>query len=261
MRTNRNVAIIGFITTVIAVFIVSLLIVPPTDRSPHFWARIAWTDFLALLVWSHLSGLILWTAESKNLPRLAGVFRAYGFVAIAYAAVSFVLLIGFAWLDKTNSPNRIHMAIQVVLLALTVILSALMYLPAYFAGKGTAQESRGTVPSSSSRRPFELVSQLRSEEVKFAPPGNSVATTEGDRRMHQAIKALREKITYSLDGISRVKFDPEYGALVTRIESVCYSLSVIRGGSSTVGEPDATVRELQTLTDMVEGISNGVKRR
>ena len=261
MRPPRTVAIVGFITTSLAIIVVPLVLVHAADRSPYFWWRIAWADFLALLAWSSLGGLLYASTAIRSMPRIAGVVPAYDLVVMTYAALSFALLVCFAWLDPTDGPNRIHMAIQVVLLASVVIAAALLYLPAHYATVRTSHDASGDQGTRSVRRPFELAAQLRSEEERFATPGNSGAIFDADRSLHQALKSLREKITYSLDGVAGVEDDPEYDKLAVRVVGACSSLSAIQAGGCSGAEAAAVVREVQSLSRMVTNISNGLKGR
>ena len=262
MRPTRTVALIGFLVTSLTILIVPLVLVHAADRSAYFWWRIAWTNFLALLTWSYLGGMLSVSAAIKSMPRIAGVAPAYDLVVLPYAGLSFALMVCFAWLDPTDGANRIHMAIQVVLLAATIIASALLYLPAYFAAAGTShdpnrdQQVRRSVPL-----PFELGSQLRCEEERFATPGISGTLSDADRHLCQTLKGLREKLMYSLDGVAGVEDSPEYREMATRVVTVCSSLSRVRAGSGSGTELDAAGREVQALNRMAANISSSLKRR
>ena len=251
MHPTRTVAIIGFLATSAAIVAVPLLLVPEHDRSAYFWWRIAWTEFLALLAWSLIGGRSMVSAESRPLPTFAGVAPAYGLVILSWGALSFGLVVCFAWLDPSVGPNSLHMALQVILLAATAIICALLYLPAHFAAKGTMRDTHRGPGRPTARMPFELASRLRSEEERFA----------GDRRMYQAIKVLREKVVYSLDGVAGVEGDPEYSELAARVMSVCNALQVVQPGDGSANGIDATLREVQTLSRMAASISDALKRR
>jgi hypothetical protein len=261
MQPTRTVATVGFTTTSLAIIVVPLVLVHAADRSEYFWWRIAWADFLAILAWSSLGGLVYASKAVRSMPRIAGVAPAYDLVILPYAVLSSALLVGFAWLDPTDGPNRIHMAVQVVLLASVIIVAALLYLAAHFAAIRSPQDARMDHGTRSVRHPFDLAAQLRSEEDRFATPGSSGAISEVDRNLHQALKSLREKITYSLEGVAGVEDDPEYGKLADRVASVCCSLSTIQTGGRSSAEADAMVREVQLLGRMVANISNGLKGR
>ncbi len=262
MRPTRTVALIGFVVTFLTILIVPLVLVHAADRSAYFWWRITWTDFLALLTWSYLGGILSAPTALKSMPRVAGVAPAYDLIVLPYSGLSFGLVVCFAWLDPTDGPNRLHMALQVALLATTIIVSALLYLPAHFSAAGTShdpnrdQQARRSVPP-----PSELGSQLRCEEERFATPGTSGGLSDADRHLYQTLKGLREKLMYSLDGVHGVEDSPEYRELATRVVTVCSSLSLVRASSGSGPELDAADREVQALTRMAANINNSLKRR
>ena len=185
------------------------------------------------------------------MPTLAGVAPAYALVILSWGALSFALVVCFAWLDPSTGPNRVHLALQAVFLAATAIVCALLYLPAHFAAKGAMRDTRRGPGRPTARLPFELASRLRSEEERFV----------ADRRMYQAIKTLREKVVYSLDGVAGVEHDPEYGRLAARVISACDALQAVQPGDGSANGTDAALREVQALGRMAASISDSLKRR
>ena len=243
MRTTRSVAVIGFVTTSLAIVLVPLILIPSTQRSQYFWYRIAWAGVLALMIWGHA-----FVKVGQVSPRFAGVLPAYGILVIAYTAVSLSLMVGFAWLDPSASSNRIHIALQVGLGALLVIVSALLVLPASFASAGAP------VPTTADQRPFHLVSQIRSQEERFASGKTAV-------RLSDALKMLRERILYTLDGMSGVEHSPDYGELAVRVSRLCQSLSNITPTILSEAEIAARLEEIQQLIRMVATVSSSLTRR
>jgi hypothetical protein len=153
----------------------------------------------------------------------------------------------------------------VLLLATVIILSAFLFLPAYFATTRTHQDKERNSPNEARRsvpQPFVLASRLRCEEDRFATlaSGSSVGP-DVDRQAQQALSALREAILYTLDGVAQVEDNPEYVDLATRAMSLCDSLSTIPIGGSPSAAMTAAIREAQALRRLASSISNSVKRR
>ena len=260
MQAPRTVAAIGFLTTALVVVLVGVILIAPKDRSQYFWYRVLWTDFLAALIWAYVGCFLSVAGPNRLSRRFAGVVPAHGFVIVTYAVLSFALMLGFAWLDPSEPPSRPHMALQVVLAAILVILSSLLVLPAL-----SASNRQDTTPSETAYPPFHLASQIRSEEDRFATPfatptGGAV-TGDLERSVHQALKTLRERILYSLEGISGVEGDSHYMEFAERVMRLCRAFSTVTVPLRTPSEIQDQMKEIQSLIRMTGTLGQSLKRR
>ena len=117
-RNQSGVAsLVGYAATAIAVAVIPVVLIQQDERSPYFWHRIAWTEFLTLVVWAYFSGFI-WSVLPGGRKRAGtgGLLPATGLVIGIYAILSFVLMVLSDW------PNRFHWAGQIALLVLVVFL-------------------------------------------------------------------------------------------------------------------------------------------
>ena len=112
---QKAIAVAGWAISALAILGVSTLLVTPEHRSPYFWHRILWAQFLAALVWAFVGSFVSNALLGRKAPRAeGGILPAFGFVVTAYAALSATLMLSHAFLPGNDFLNRFHLAGQIV---------------------------------------------------------------------------------------------------------------------------------------------------
>jgi hypothetical protein len=220
MSTNPNTSfrvssLIGYFVTAVAAVVLPVLLVSPGDRSPYFWQKIVWTQFLVLVVWAYFSGFLWYIFSAGKRPAgQGGVLPVTGIVVVGYAAVSLALVSFCDW------SSRGHWAAQVALLVAVVVLFVFLEFARVGARSGTEPIAQGV------RTPQELAAQLRFHEDKFI-----VAAAESPARgIGNAIKSLRETISYSLPQVGTIGASQPYLSLVEGVQRLSSELEALPVG-------------------------------
>lgn len=179
-------ALIGFLVTAAAIIVIPLLLFSPAGRSAYFWTRIIWTEFLALLFWGFVGGLFYIFAPATPSPReRGGVFPTLGVITFIYVILSFTFLLLNAVLPNVKFLFTFQLPGQIILLLAYLVLGIGLYFSMAVARGGAQPLPQGVLS------PAQLAALLKSEEEKLASLSSSVP-------LRDSIKALREKILYSL---------------------------------------------------------------
>jgi hypothetical protein len=244
------VLLIGFLVTAAAIIAIPLLVVKTQNRDGLFAVRIVWMEFLAILLWGALGGFfLLFAPADKNRRGLGGIYPVFGIITFIYVAISFIILL-IQWLI----PASVFLAAaqipaQVVLLVAYIILGVILFFALAGARGGTKRMPEG-VPT-----PAELDVMLRTEEERLKQ-------SEESGSLRDAIKALREKIHYSLPQAGRVADSSAYAAFTGDVRTLYNEVSSL---DFTKAESVAKFGELATkaegLRTRVEAIVESLKRQ
>jgi len=128
MKTYAAV-LFGILITLIGIFCIPLLLTQESERSSYYWYRIAWSEFLALLVWSYIGVVIrgLLPIDRKKAS-FSGSVPATGFALIAYAVLSLGLMMSHTLWGHRLMSNRVHMAGQIALFLALVIVCVFIFV-------------------------------------------------------------------------------------------------------------------------------------
>jgi hypothetical protein len=120
---------VGYAASAVIIFAVPVLLISGEHRSQSFWPRVAWTEFLAFLVWGYFAWFFR-VATKQSLVRegTSGIAPAIGVLVAAYALVSFVLMSLHALLPSVDFLNRFHLAAQIVVVAVFIIVAATLQI-------------------------------------------------------------------------------------------------------------------------------------
>ncbi len=256
MAENRNRSVnlallVGWLATAMAVAVIPVLLIRQDQRSELFWHRIMWAEFLAALVWGYFGGALKFIFQGPNTrPSTGGILPATGFVVIGYAALSFLLMV----LD-INSASRFHTAAQVGLLAAAII--TLVFFGFAHAGAVAGAEA---IPDGLAS-PSELGDSLRFKEEKLWPSGSRTPPAGESRRLHEALKMLRETLEYSLPHVGRVGRNAEYSQLAGDIQMLCRELEDLPANSPDSAAVTRFVNSTEALRRRVENISAALKAK
>jgi len=256
-RIGYKPSIAGFIIIAIVIAVLPLLIVQPENRSGYFWHRILWAEFLNIIVWAFQGN---WVAilfpTRKDSKRLAGMFPALGIVIILYACASLALLVAHSWYPNYDILNRFHLPAQVIVAALALLTSIFMsYSPP--AHSHDAEPIPQGVQS-----PSDLGALLRAEEERFSPTSLKGNAQDEEKRLHDALKSLREKIIYSLPGAGAIGKNESYISFAKAVQIFCQDVSALNSSN----EQSKTlflqaINQADQLKRKVDLIIDNLKRR
>lgn len=208
-RSVPMAALAGYAVTAAVVVVIPMLLIPADQRSPYFWCKVGWAEFLTLVVWAYFGGsLALVVPSHARISGIGGILPSMGMVIVAYAVLSLVLVMVCSW------PSTGHWAGQVLLLAAAVLLLLLLSFARSGAVAGAEPIPQGVAA------PQDLAARLRMQEDRF---WTSAADSPG-RALSDALKALRETLQYSLPHVGRIGRQPEYLAFSGQLEQYCTSL-------------------------------------
>jgi hypothetical protein len=234
------VSLVGWLATAAAVAVIPVLVISEQDRSPYFWHRVAWSEFLTLVVWGYFSGFI-WSVFPGGRKRagIGGLLPATGLIIGLYAALSFALMVLIDW------PSRFHWAGQVVLLVLVVLL--FVFFEYARAGAATGAEP---LPSGL-RSPAELCAMIRLQEEKLWSSAATPPLAGEDRRLHDSLKTLREAIQHSLQQVGRIGGSQDYSSFAADAERLCAELQTAQVNSPEAARLRATAEDLRRRVDFI----------
>ncbi len=243
MKTDNisKASIAGFLITAITVVILPLLVIPAEHRSEYFWFKILWVEVLAALAWGYLGGgiqSILYSSVKGN--RSAAVIPALGLTVFSYIGLSLMILISSSFLPDNSWVHRYHVAFQVFITFLFLIINIGLYTSAVIASRDLKTFSPEV------KTPQQLAVMLQSEESRLS----SIAEVTKDIKVFmQSLKSLREKISYSLPSIQIVGDNPQYLDFVGQVNAF---ISAARNCS------DESAIEKNGLRDIAESLSRQV---
>ena len=229
-RALASSAAVGWIITALAVLLIAPLAVPEADRTEYFWYRVAWTEVLCLLCWGSLCiYLAAPSSPSDSRSRFGGIVPSVCAITGGYALLSFAAMLVHAFTSSTDTSDRAHSIVQVVLLASAGVCVALLSITRAAATSGLALGGTG-LPS-----PQQLHDRLAMLEsaIRETRRGREA------RELAHEIKSLREAIQYSLSECSSLSQSTDYSDLCSQLQGLC---------DGTVAEDGVSPREADELS-------------
>lgn len=243
-KQRRGIGIatlIGFLVTAVAIIVIPL--VGAQNRGGLFAARIIWMEFLAILLWGAIGGFFfLFAPADRDRRGLGGVYPVLGVITFIYVAISFVFMLIQWLLPRSVFLAAAQIPAQVVLLVIYVVLGVILYFALAGARGATERMSEG-VPT-----PAELDVLLKSEE-------NRLAQSEASVSLRDALKALREKIHYSLPPAGRIATSSAYAAFTGDVRTLYSEVSSLDPAKeesvAKFGELATRADSLRTRVDVI----------
>ena len=151
LRRLRTLVIAGFIITTTFVFALPIVLIRASSRSDMFWFKILWAVFLAGVVWLSLYSFFA-APLNPDEPRkgVGGVAPILAIGGFCYAAISLALMIVLAFIPKAEWLDRLHMAVQIILGAVAILLALFLRINLVFAERkdsGAKQNPTENFPS------------------------------------------------------------------------------------------------------------------
>ncbi len=236
------VGIAGYFLAAFAALGLALSLSSPDQRDGAFWLRLAWTEFLILLVYlPFFSFLRAAFSPEPGSKSVIGVLPAAKIVVLVYSLASFVLM----WLNATSViPNSWHLALQIALGFFAGTLFTLMSIAHSSASTGL---EKNFAPFSS---PADLSVRLFAAEslVKVSAPKDSGQT------LANGIKSLGEAVKYSLSHVSKPSLAKQYQEFSEQVQSFCAEVESVSGSVSPDRLIDLTERS-QLLNAKAQSLS------
>jgi hypothetical protein len=196
--------LISWLISIVAIFGVSFALVHTVDDSQAFWYRVFWTAALNTIFWFGASGWFnIKSAGIAIVPSLS-------FVIGLTCLFSFGLMLFAAFQPTFLNIQHYHIAAQIVLFALSALISTGLQVAGHYAATDTV------LPPNAAKSPLVLCDTLELLERSL-----SAHTSATDTKLAQNLKSLREKIRYSLQDSPKTRVNPEYVSFVGSVESLC----------------------------------------
>ena len=122
-----RLCIAGFVVTSVAVTAATVLLIPEAPQSSFFILRLLWECVLAGLLWGSVYAYFSSALQHcPTPPGTAGVTPALVLLTFGYALLSLTLMVLQACFSSYETLARIHLALQIFLLAAALIVALLM---------------------------------------------------------------------------------------------------------------------------------------
>lgn len=205
-------SVLTFCATVLAIFIISLLLFPANAASDSFWHRGEF--FWYKLVWAEVVFCVAWFLglhdPYSNLlsqrQQTGGAIPAITSSVINACIFSYGILLLSLFLPEKRIYNIVLLVVQIVVIVITIwritILNEARFLQ---------QDGIDPIPKNT-KQPEELVAQLSILEMNML---------KMDADLSWRVKRLREKINYSLPRVGKIATSMRYLSLVNGIEELC----------------------------------------
>lgn len=243
MKTNQVYLLamtVGAAISAAAILMIAILVSPEGTRSDYFWARVLWTEFLALLLWASAAGFLLTTDEGRDSTRhFAGISPAFSVAVTCYVGASFFAMLADAYLGDQESSSILHLAGQVALAAAFGISVVFLLVASASASSGVAFDEESVL------RPTALCAELALIESQLT----SRSLGEDVSALSASLKGVREAIKASLHESTACSQSQEYQQFSTEIESLCQSFSVMLSSDVPLGKADLDTAQ-RTTTDL-----------
>jgi hypothetical protein len=210
----------GYLLAAFATFGIALALISQDQRDDAFWLRLAWTEFLILLVslpfFSFLRAAI---RPEPSDQTVIGVLPAAKIVILVYSLASFVLML----LNAVSAiPNNWHLALQIALGFLAGTVFTLFSVTHSSAAIGL---EKNFAPSAS---PAELSVRLLAAEslVKTSAP------KDYGQQLANRIRSLGEVVKYSLSHVSKPLFSSQYQEFEEQVQKFCTKVESVSNSDS-----------------------------
>jgi hypothetical protein len=203
--------IAGYVIVATAVLGIGFQLVSYTDRNQDFWLKLLWTEVLILLIYLPAFSFFKATDRNYALSRsVVGVLPGAKIALIFYALISFSLIIINTYNHGEKLSFELHLALQIILLAVMGTIFALMSVSHTAASAGIEKK----FPLANS--PNELSDKLHCAEELLKFSNNS---SEWAPVIH-SLKKLREMIKYSLPHLGGIGDSSEYQKYATNVSNL-----------------------------------------
>ena len=254
---KRGVAlatILGFAATSIAIFALALTLIDPADRSEFFWRRVIWTEFLAGLVWAYIGGFFsLLVRKNRSVKGLGAILPGLGVAIFFYAGSSFLFMMATAFWPGAGSWELVSQIYKITGLIIVVIFL-------YFAWAAGVAETE-PIPAGV-LTPNELAILLRRGENAIQVKQGSCVEADLRERLDSlrlTLKALREKIEYSIPHAGRIGEDASYVAFSGEIKKLCNECLELSGAKLDAERVQPTAVRAAELISEVQTIAQTLR--
>jgi hypothetical protein len=246
--------LIGFAVTSIAIVLVPLILTDQTSRSAYFWQRIAWTEFLAILIWAYLGGFFsLVIPKNRSIRGLGAILPALGIAIFFYSISSFVLMMISAYFPQLHS---LYVASQVYKTAGLVIIIVLLFLSRVSGMVDTESIPEGV------HSPKDLTISLQSQENVLSAQYNYPLLSDQKDKVNvlrNSLKSLREKIQYSIPHAGRIGSDNAYVAFSNEVIQLCEDCSKLNVQAIDVERLHSVIQNISDLNGRVQSIAQNLR--
>lgn len=247
--------IIGFVVTSITIALVPLILTETASRSPFFWQRIAWTEFLAALIWAYIGGFFsLVIPRNRSVRGLGAVLPALGIAIFFYSISSFILMMIAAYFPMVNSLN---MASQIYRAAGLVIIVIFLFF-SWISGMVDAEAIPEGVHT-----PKDLTISLQSQEnALFAQQGFPTSSDLKDKvnTLRISLKSLREKIQYSIPHAGKIGSDAAYINFSNAVIKLCEDCSDMNSQTLDIDKLQSIIQYVSDLNSQVNNIAQNLRK-
>ena len=245
---------IGFIVTSVAIMMLAVTWIDPSDRSEYFWRRTIWTEFLLALVWAYVGGFFsLLLRRHRSVKGLGAILPSLGVAIFFYVGSSLLLTMVAAFWPGANSWELVSQVYKAA--GLVVVLIFL-----YFSWAAGVADTEPIPPDIST--PHALAVLLRKGEFAFRTrkQANDDADLTGElEEVALGLKALREWIEYSIPHAGRIGAESRYltfGHAVEQLSDDCLQLAA--------GDIDSTgikmcIRRVNDLKNEIQNIAQSLR--
>lgn len=247
----------GWLLSALVVGWIALLLVPDTNRTARFWSLLGWTQVLIFIAWAGTAfSLFLPDKGRDHVTRLGAIAPSLAWTAITYAGSSFVVLLIYVLLPVTGMGNRVHLVVQIVLLALAGMRVVVLMIARAGATAGLVFDTQA---ASTPRQLHDLLVSFESDMPR---------DLTGAHVLRARLKRLREFLLYSLSETESLGRSETYQSLSRDIGALCDG-DPWRGSMSQPAGDDAAVADrvtelsqrIEDMTSNIQEIANEVKRR
>jgi len=246
MKTKNafHFLLILWLISTAAIFGVSFALVHTVSDTQAFWYRVFWTAALNALFWFGASGWF--NIKSTRIAIVPSLSLVIGLTCL----LSFSLMLFTAFHPTFANIHHYHIAVQIVLFALSALLAVGLQVAGHYAASGTE------LPPAAAKSPLVLCDSLELLERTL-----SATSGAGHKEIAQSLKSLREKVRYSLQDSPKTRVNPAYSTFIIEVESLCNTpeLSTVSSGL-----PLGRIEEIKTiiskLTSQVSVISSPLTR-
>lgn len=206
--------------TGISLAALGVILVPESSRSDYFWYRLVWTEILNVIFWGG-SGLYLINSATRDdsTSRLGGIAPSVSIATALYAVLSFLAMAAHSLSSGGEGIDRMHMAVQVILLGVSAL--TILFLSMSRAGATSGLEfDRMNTPA-----PKHLHDLLAFHEASLQGEANTM--------LKGNLKQLREAVNYSLHQSLTLAQLEDYQRLAREIQQLCQQISELPSTSAS----------------------------
>ena len=246
MRTFRKLQIASLLGILIACTArIALTSYLPSGTHPeHFWFRTFWGCFLISLVWLVKGQFVAGVIFGRARQQWDGILPALETITFFYALASISLMTICSYLPDHPLLNSIHIPAQIIMATTFSTITLTLYIAYIGAMHGTKSSPEGL------KVLYDLCPMLEIEEDRIS---QSAYSDMGDAlRLRDAIKVLREKISYSLPRCGSVTYSTSYTTISTSLQNLLDTITTIDPREPSMKET------MNQTTDIVLALSREI---